>query len=232
MDYYALSEGMAALPLWRRHLGGYRLHRYTHRAPLTDVVAQSVVIPFAGYVRQSHLDLQGRELATALYGPGHTVGDPFHEYGSGPSQFRAQGALQAWVLARSEFIELLAAERGLARALLELLAVRERTGIDRLADFGLADVSTRTARLLASLMTTHGSRCRHGHQLDIRLTHQELSEMVGAARSASGGGPGSSTTRASSSVWRISPGSSGSAPSECHAPDRRPDPGPLILQSV
>ena len=27
-----------------------------------------------------------------------------------------------------------------------------------------------------------GERCKHGHTIDIRLSHQDLSELVGAAR--------------------------------------------------
>ena len=27
-----------------------------------------------------------------------------------------------------------------------------------------------------------GHRCRHGHTIDVRLTHQDLAELVGAAR--------------------------------------------------
>ncbi len=38
------------------------------------------------------------------------------------------------------------------------------------------------ASALRDLICFEGQRCRHGYTVDVRLTHQDLSELVGAAR--------------------------------------------------
>lgn len=45
-----------------------------------------------------------------------------------------------------------------------------------------SSVKIRVARMLHGLAGRHGGACRHGHELDIRLTQQELAELVGASR--------------------------------------------------
>ncbi len=35
---------------------------------------------------------------------------------------------------------------------------------------------------LRDLICFEGQRCKHGHSIDVRLSHQDLSELVGAAR--------------------------------------------------
>lgn len=43
-------------------------------------------------------------------------------------------------------------------------------------------IRTRLAAALRDLICFEGQRCRHGHTIDVRLTHQELADLVGAAR--------------------------------------------------
>ena len=38
------------------------------------------------------------------------------------------------------------------------------------------------AAALRDLICYEGDRCRHGHTIDVRLSHQDLAELVGAAR--------------------------------------------------
>ncbi len=41
---------------------------------------------------------------------------------------------------------------------------------------------SRVAAALWDLICYEGQRCKHGHTIDVRLSHQDLSELVGAAR--------------------------------------------------
>jgi CRP/FNR family cyclic AMP-dependent transcriptional regulator len=43
-------------------------------------------------------------------------------------------------------------------------------------------VRARVAATLRDLIFFEGQRCTHGHTIDVRLTHQDLAELVGAAR--------------------------------------------------
>ena len=43
-------------------------------------------------------------------------------------------------------------------------------------------IRARVAATLRDLICFEGQRCRHGHTIDVRLTHQDLAELVGAAR--------------------------------------------------
>jgi CRP-like cAMP-binding protein len=41
---------------------------------------------------------------------------------------------------------------------------------------------TRVAATLRDLICFEGQRCKHGHTIDVRLTQQDLADLVGAAR--------------------------------------------------
>ncbi|MHC5538505.1 Crp/Fnr family transcriptional regulator, partial [Singulisphaera rosea] len=43
-------------------------------------------------------------------------------------------------------------------------------------------IRARLAAALRDLICYEGERCRHGHTIDVRLSHQDLAELVGAAR--------------------------------------------------
>ena len=43
-------------------------------------------------------------------------------------------------------------------------------------------IRARVAATLRDMICFEGQRCKHGHTIDIRLSHQDLSELVGAAR--------------------------------------------------
>ena len=43
-------------------------------------------------------------------------------------------------------------------------------------------IRARVATTLRDLICFEGQRCRHGYTIDVRLTHQDLAELVGAAR--------------------------------------------------
>lgn len=44
------------------------------------------------------------------------------------------------------------------------------------------DSQSRVAAILFELITRYGGKCGHGHEIDIRLTQQELAELAGTSR--------------------------------------------------
>ena len=46
----------------------------------------------------------------------------------------------------------------------------------------ITPIRARIAAALRDLICFEGQRCRHGHTIDVRLSHQDLAEVVGAAR--------------------------------------------------
>lgn len=66
--------------------------------------------------------------------------------------------------------------------LLKSLATRIQTLERRLAWQFKSPLHVRVATILQDLISNEGHRCKHGHSIDVRLTHQELADLAGATR--------------------------------------------------
>lgn len=69
-----------------------------------------------------------------------------------------------------------------ADSIIASMARRQRFLERRLEAILLLDVRARLGAVLLNLATHHGQRCVHGHEVDVRLTHQELAELSGVSR--------------------------------------------------
>ena len=81
--------------------------------------------------------------------------------------------------------EMQTASRGdveIASLLLESATTRAQFLEGRLLWQFTTPVQARVAATLRDLTCFEGQRCTHGHTIDVRLTHQDLAELVGAAR--------------------------------------------------
>jgi len=74
------------------------------------------------------------------------------------------------------------AQAGLATSLLESVTTRAQFLDRRLLWQFTTPFRARVASTLRDITCFEGQRCRHGHTIDVRLTHQDLAELVGAAR--------------------------------------------------
>lgn len=90
----------------------------------------------------------------------------------------AKGAVQ---LRRLEPAALRASAEDSA-AVIASLARRQRLLEQRLEALLFMDVRARLAAVLLDLTEICGQHCRHGHEIDVRLTHQELAELSGVSR--------------------------------------------------
>jgi CRP/FNR family cyclic AMP-dependent transcriptional regulator len=143
----------------------------------------------AGYVKLLDPRPDGNRFVRLLMGCGGLFGDrPF-----GMSAFRgfvsphqeqaiAHGPAVVLELDRAELEAATQAQPELTTLLLESLATRAEFVERRLLWQFTTPIRARLAAALRDLICYEGQRCRHGHTIDVRLSHQDLAELVGAAR--------------------------------------------------
>lgn len=94
------------------------------------------------------------------------------------------GESEAWSLESSELPALLDARPTLAIELLQALNERAHQLQKRVNALTFKEVPARLAEAILHLSETHGERCPHGSELDLRgVTQQDLADLVGASRS-------------------------------------------------
>lgn len=87
------------------------------------------------------------------------------------------------VIERAQFLELLELSPGIAARLLQVLAARLRRLSQRSEDAAFLDVPSRLARSILSLAARFGERReRGGIFIGLKLSQQELGDLVGATR--------------------------------------------------
>jgi CRP/FNR family transcriptional regulator, cyclic AMP receptor protein len=86
------------------------------------------------------------------------------------------------VLARAEFLAVLARDFSLTRKILETLSSRLRKANDVIESMALLDVGGRLARYLIRLADESGQPAVDGFFLVTRPTHQEIANSIGATR--------------------------------------------------
>lgn len=143
----------------------------------------------SGYVKLIDPRNDGSQFVRLVLGRGGLFGDrpfgavafrgfatPQHEqaFAHGPAEVIAveRAELEAAAGARAEF----------AAQLLESVTTRAQFLERRLLWQLTTPVRSRVAAALRDLICFEGQRCKHGHTIDIRLTHQDLAEFVGASR--------------------------------------------------
>jgi len=143
----------------------------------------------AGYVKLLDLRPDGDHFVRLILGRGGLFGDrpfgakAFHGFASPQhEQAAAHGPAEVLELERSD-VEAEARERTeLATLLLESATTRAQFLERRLLWQFTTPIRARVAAALRDMICFEGQRCRHGHTIDVRLTHQDLAELVGAAR--------------------------------------------------
>jgi CRP-like cAMP-binding protein len=94
----------------------------------------------------------------------------------------AKDTVSIWRVAAREFHELLFNQPTLGLRMVDALARRQRQMERRLECFVFKRVEARLAETLRELSGAFEPRCEHGFGLHIRLTQQELADLVGATR--------------------------------------------------
>jgi CRP/FNR family transcriptional regulator, cyclic AMP receptor protein len=127
----------------------------------------------------------GKELTLGLM----EAGDVFGEIALLDGLTRTGGAQAAedsvlLVIQRAHFLQVLEAEPGLARHIIELLCERLRINTDRIAEYAFLNLHARLARKIESLAIAHGQHGEDGVRIALQMSQTELAQMLGVTREA------------------------------------------------
>lgn len=143
----------------------------------------SVYYVVSGYMKQAATDRGGHGIIRAMLRDGDFFGVT-----SGQMQQRMQhtaickGAVKLCRCDAAQFSTLLGTQPDIARYLLGNLSSRLAFAHLQTEAVLHQSATSRLARTLYELAGRHGGHCRHGHEIDIRLTQQELADLIGASR--------------------------------------------------
>lgn len=136
-----------------------------------------------GRVKISRVSEEGREVTLALLEPGEIFGE-LEALDDSPRGALAEALddTQLCVIQREFFVALIRRKPELSFRLTKLIGFRMRRIESRVEDLVFRDVPARLAHLLIQLSKDHGKGMPEGISLQIKLTHQEMANLIGAIR--------------------------------------------------
>lgn len=136
-----------------------------------------------GRVKIAQLSASGKDVILWFCFPGEIFGIA-DLAGGEPRQVSARAYVQTTVkvIAHDEFRNFLMRCPQLSLHVIELLCCRLRVLGDTLVNLSRDNVATRVLKLLARLSARYGKLEENDFLLDVRLTHQEMADMIGASR--------------------------------------------------
>ena len=147
-----------------------------------DKIGDSFYFIREGRVKISYLDPSGRRLTLAILKAGDFFGEmAFVDW------YRAleARALEDSIILAIDCRRFWSAAKGKPDAMLKLVVLflrRIQRAQQRLKELAFNDLEACLARTLLRLSREHGRRADGDIQIELRLTHQELSELVGSSR--------------------------------------------------
>lgn len=170
----------------REALAGYMRPRQFSRGDIIfhkDDPGHALFIVEEGSVRIYLPGIQGADLTLALLGRGDFFGDLSLLDGAPRSaSAAAAGDSALLVLDRSDFVRLVSSRPSATLAVLAVVARRLRETDEMASDLAFMNVGGRLAKKLLELAASHGSQRADGVLLDIRLTQEEIANMIGVTR--------------------------------------------------
>lgn len=146
----------------------------------TDTVAYLIR---QGRVKLFHLEESGKRLTLAILGKGSLFGEmALCDSGHRVSSAVAMEDVSCWVIDREDLRKRARTHPDLVPQLLELLLKRMNDVQERLKKLVFKDLETRLAHTLLHLVEAHGLKRQSRWDIDLKITHQELSEMVAGTR--------------------------------------------------
>lgn len=136
-----------------------------------------------GKVKLTTTTANGKEVLIDLRETGEFVGHDLVSQSN--SSLETAKSLTRLVVCRvhvQEFRSLLATDSVIAQKVIKILATRERRLKRKLELTNGATVEARLAYAIQQLSDKFDELCEHGYGQHIRVTHQELADMVGASR--------------------------------------------------
>ncbi len=136
-----------------------------------------------GVVKISAMLDDGREVILALLSPGQVFGEEEAIEGT-PREHMAEAHEDALLclITRQDFLELLRAHPEMAFSVTKLIGFRLRTFRTRLETLLFKGAPARLAHTLLELARDHGIRDAQGILLPLRLSQQDLANLIGVTR--------------------------------------------------
>jgi CRP/FNR family transcriptional regulator, cyclic AMP receptor protein len=143
----------------------------------------SVFLLRSGRVKLSRRSPTGGEVIITLCGAGELVG--FSGLSRSSTRLVTAQVIEAGeaaVIDEADFRAFMASHPAVAVAVIEVMRHRMEAVADALTDIVSEDVPSRIVRLLRRLAQRQGHHRNGQWTLDLRLTHQEMANMIGARR--------------------------------------------------
>ncbi len=145
----------------------------------------TMYIVLTGAVKVFVPAIDGREVVLAV----HRGGDLLGEMSLLDDEPRSASATtieetEMFSLRRADFLKVLSEHPEAQRAIIEVLVERLRATNQSIQDAYLLDVPGRLARRLLLIAREHGVQTDQGVELGLRVSQQELANMIGASRVA------------------------------------------------
>lgn len=136
-----------------------------------------------GRVKISRIDESGKEFTLILLEPGELFGE-LGLFDDSPRETTAVALEDSLIclMQRKDFEAFVQQKPELALSLNKLMGLRLRQIENRLEELLFRDVPSRLARLLLRLLGQHARETRKGVRINIRLSQQELANLIGATR--------------------------------------------------
>jgi len=144
---------------------------------------QAVFFVNGGRVKISKVTRDGKELTLAYRGPGEVFGELVMIDG-GPREEMAEAMENALIteLERGEFERLVQKEGMIGYRLAKTIAQRRREVENKIEQLIFKDVNAKLAELLLRLATEYGIEDSRGTLVSLKITHQEMANLIGSTR--------------------------------------------------
>jgi len=143
---------------------------------------RTVFCVLQGQVTLARVNYRGATLTTGALAAGDFFGPALGGDGAAVDTARAKGAVFIWRATLDELQRLLQRHPQLSWELVGMLARRQRQLERRLEAMAFKDTEARLAEVFRELSGGFVTRCEHGFGQHLRLTQQELADLVGASR--------------------------------------------------
>ncbi len=136
-----------------------------------------------GRVKCSKVSRDGKELTLDYRGPGEFFGE-LCVFDGAPREEMAEAMKNAIiaVLPRDNLRELLLGDAALTFRFARVLGDRRRHIESKLEQFVFRDVHAKLASLLLELGREYGQETEDGVKIDLKITHQEMANLIGSTR--------------------------------------------------
>ena len=145
--------------------------------------SQQVYLLKEGRVKISRISEEGREVTIALLEPGEIFGE-LEVLGNSPRDTLAEALddSKICVVSKELFLKMIRSKPEFSFRLTKLIGARMQKIESRVEDLVFKDVTARLAHLLLDLAKNHGRKIPEGTFIQIKITHQEIANLIGSIR--------------------------------------------------